>query len=475
MLWQQLVVAVLVGLFVVSMGPVKSVAAVLAVLAVLLALFASPKLVVAGFLAFMLITHQYRSFFVLPFGGIVWHPRELLLFAALAYWAAKVLQGKVRIPADPLHFAFVLYGLFFVQIAVVGLYYEPNLQQIITECRYPIFLLSYVLLISFVRDRRDLRFHMGVVFSITTLIAAASIALFTLTFLTGNIISTQNAFGEFVQRQVGPLLFTSVRPNGHMFFEISVVVLVSLVVCSEISKKLRLLYLALIGFLCAAILITMMRTAYVALIVSLGMLAFLCIPNRRTQALVAAIGLAGGVAVLPIFGAAIHALVEEAVAGVGASIKGRLVEIAGAWHTFKEHPVLGTGMGSGFKGFGYVSKTSQLAYAQTTYHTVHNVWMYYLFKGGLAGFLLAAVALGAMFARGYYLVPIIRDPKERALLRGFVAALGGQLVASIAMPRLTYPEGHVFLAMMGAAFVVLARQNAVGHNGPDGPRAAQPQ
>ncbi|MBP8129378.1 MAG: hypothetical protein KA184_07320, partial [Candidatus Hydrogenedentes bacterium] len=58
----------------------------------------------------------------------------------------------------------------------------------------------------------------------------------------------------------------------------------------------------------------------------------------------------------------------------------------------------------------------------------------------------------------YQAIDRTQDARGRFLLRGLVAATAGQLVASLAMPRLTYPAGAVFLAMMTCAFLVLSRE-----------------
>ena len=439
----------------------------------LLLLFGPSRFFVAGFVVFMIVSHQFRSFALFPAGGILWHPRELLLFAALAHWGAKLMRGETRIPADPLHIAFVLYGLFFIEIGMVGLLHEPDLHRIVAECRYPMFLASYLLFISFVRERKDLDFYIGIVFALSLVIAVAGIGFFVYTFVSGNVVNTQNALGEYVRREIGPLLLQSVRPNGHMFFEVSLVVLASLIFCPGIGTQRRAIYLALMGIFGLAVAITMMRTAYVALLISLCFLVWLSLPNWRVQSLAIALGAALVLIVAVFFGDMLHAFVDERMADMGASIKGRLVEIEGAWRVFKEHPIVGTGMGGAFEGFGFVSKTSQLAYGQATFTTVHNVWMYYLFKGGLVGFLLVVLASAGIFARGYSIIPTIRDARDRFLLRGLVAALGGQLAASLAMPRLTYPIGYVFISMIACVFVVLAKDNPPHLEAP-GPGPASP-
>jgi O-antigen ligase len=117
-------------------------------------------------------------------------------------------------------------------------------------------------------------------------------------------------------------------------------------------------------------------------------------------------------------------------------------------------------MGSIFKGIGLAAKTSQVGYGAQDFQTVHNVLMYFLFKGGLLGTCLALVGLTGILFRGYMLIYTLRVPFERTIARALVAAYGGQLIASLAMPRLTYPIGAVFVSMIAAAFVVLGDQTS---------------
>ncbi|MCC6143996.1 MAG: hypothetical protein IT368_09335, partial [Candidatus Hydrogenedentes bacterium] len=83
--------------------------------------------------------------------------------------------------------------------------------------------------------------------------------------------------------------------------------------------------------------------------------------------------------------------------------------------------------------------------------------MYFLFKGGMVGTMFVLLGLGGIFARGYITVDKLSDMRDRFFLRAMLAAYAGQLLASLAMPRLTYPEGHVFVAMMAAVFFAMAQ------------------
>jgi hypothetical protein len=428
-------------------------------LGLLVLLFGPTRLTTALFLVSMLLFHQHLSVFIVPAGGVEWHPRELLLFLFLAHAAVQLVARRVSLWEDPVHFYMAVYLGFYVLTGAVGLTHQYVLQEIIEECRYPVFLASYPALLVCVRGRQEIFAYSRLVCLVTVLVAAASVLFFLYTLTLGSVINVQNAYGAFVQRQVGPLLLQSVRANGHMYFEIGLVMLVSLLACPAVRLRRKVLYAGVCVLFAAAIVITMMRTAYVAVGLSLALLVLLSLPSAlRRVALFA--GTFTVSVVLVVFGLALYETIQAALPDVEVSLKGRTVEMAGAWEEFVAHPLVGVGMGRSFEAFGYVAKTSELSYAQSEYQTLHNVWMYFLFKGGLAGMLLAVVGLVGLGLRGVQLVDRLQDPFERFYARGLAAAFAGQLVASLAMPRLTYPQGHVFVAMVAVAFLWLARQPA---------------
>ncbi len=428
-------------------------------LGLLVLLFGPTRLTTALFLVSLLLFHQHLSVFIIPAGGVEWHPRELLLFLFLAHAGVQLVARRVPLWEDPIHFFMAVYMGLYVLTGAVGLAHQYVLQEIIEECRYPIFLASYPALLVCVRQRQEIFAYSRVICVVTVVVAAASVLFFLYTLTLGSVINVQNAYGAFVQRQLGPYLMQSVRANGHMYFEVGLVMLVSLLACPAVKGRSKALYAAVAVLFAVAIVITMMRTAYVAVALSLALLVLLSLPRTLRSVSVFAGAFMVSV-VLVVFGLALYETIQAQLPDVEVSLKGRVVEMAGAWEEFVAHPLVGVGMGRSFEAFGYVAKTSQLSYARAEYQTLHNVWMYFLFKGGLAGILLALVGLGGLALRGVQIMDRLEDPFERFYARGLAAAFAGQLVASLAMPRLTYPQGHVFVAMVAVAFLWLARQPA---------------
>lgn len=413
-------------------------------------------IVISLFVAKMFLGHQHLSLLVLPAAGIEFTPRELWLFLLVGHFAVQLVLGRLVIRPDLFHYFFYLYGFYFVMIAAVGVWNQPNLTEIIEELRYPIFLSTYFVFATCQPTRENLWWYARLLLVLTVFIATAATLFFFYTFVTGNVVNVQNAFGEYVQRAFGPVLLQSVRPNGHMFYEVCSVVLIALLFCPAVKLRWKLVFTALLGLFAFAILITMMRTAYVALACSLAALIFLSLPRgiRWVAALCGVTSLCFGLA---LFGFEIYEYIRQAIPDLGVSLRARVEEMRGAWELFIQHPLTGAGMGSSFEGMGWATKSSALAYARSTYQTLHNVWMYFLLKGGLVGITLVLFSLGGILGRAYNAMEHREDAFERYFLRGLLAATAGQLVASLAMPRLTYPEGHVFIAMMTAAFFILAR------------------
>jgi len=141
---------------------------------------------------------------------------------------------------------------------------------------------------------------------------------------------------------------------------------------------------------------------------------------------------------------------------LGISIQSRLVEITGALENLKESPLLGTGMGSQFEGIGLASNFWQDLYALSTIQTLHNLWVYWLFKGGIIGFCIIVFALAGIIFLSGYLVNIRYQGNDKGFWVGYWCALVAQVVVmSLAFPRLSYPIGQVYLAFSVAIFIIL--------------------
>lgn len=451
---QQILLVSLVVVAVCALGPATALILAAALLTGAVFVAAPSRWVILFFILFLGFTHQMRSFMTVNVGGVQWHPRELLLFGLMAHGLVKLLLGRARFVADPVHFFIIALGLFFVQVAVVGILHQYNLHLIVAELRNPCALASYVVLVFLVR-KSDLPLYVRTFLIFTMIVATTAIAFFMFTFVTSDVINVQNVWGEYVPRRLAGRLVQSVRPPGHVYYEVTLTVLVSFAISHGISNRQRALVTMCTALLLFAIAITFMRTAYVSTLVSLAILAWLALPGWHLRAVVSGLCAFALVASLVLLAGPVGDFITESVPSLGTSVQARLVEMEGAYRVFQQHPGIGAGMGSTFEAFGLAAKTSLLAYAQTEYQTVHNTWLYYLFKGGVFGALLVLLGFGGIFVEMCRRMTAMTDWRQRCLMRGIAAAYFGQMVACLAMPRLLYAQGHVFVAM-AAAFTVIA-------------------
>ncbi len=435
--------------------------------------FAPSGLAVSLFLLFMVASHFSRPFAVLPLGGVEWRPVEMALAFLLMHGAVRWMRGHARFHFDPIHYGLYLVAVFYLYAAVRGYWAGNSPALIVGECRYAIFLAAYPVFVMAMPTARSLRYPLLMILALTVLIAVLSLAFFAYAQISGNFTGTQNALGEFVERQVGTFHFQSVRANGHVFIEIVFVVLTARFFGARLSTRQRFVHGSLMLLLALAILITAMRTAYLAVFVSLMALALLRAP-RRIQYLSAMLGLTGLVVAVVLAGLLYSGAFASWFPALGASLKGRFVELEGGLGLFAAHPLLGTGLGSTFEAMGYVSKTTQFSVAPATYQMVHNVWLYYLYKGGLIGMGFVLIGLGGITVRAHYIAERMPLPDDRVLMRGLWAAFVGQLAASLTMPRLVYPIGLVLVCLFGCVFVAVARTGGIiasdgGENSPKMP------
>ncbi|MBI2433743.1 MAG: O-antigen ligase family protein [Candidatus Hydrogenedentes bacterium] len=471
--------ALVLSLFVLSAqaSPLALLALACAVLCAALLAASSRRLVPGLFVAFLVAGHLYRSPEVWGFAGVEWHPRELLLGLLLLWTCSQAAIQKISVPHDPLLFFYALYASAFCFLALIGVLRGQPPAEIVEELRYPLFLLAFPAFVVALRDRGDVWRLVTVLLGVAVLVALAGLAYFAWALWTDFTLSQQNFLGEFVRRRFGSIMVLSVRPSAHLWFEVGLPILFSLALCS-VSRRQRcgvagaFALAGLAALLAAAIAITMMRTAYVSAAVACAAVLFLRM-RPRAQRLTVLVMACVFVAVV-VHGAANSARLPSLQPQEWeVSLRARMVETLGAWELIKQHPVAGAGLGSFFEGVGYVAKTSQSTYGPTQYQSLHNVWLYILMKGGAVGLFLALAGMAGILWRSWRIAGTLRDPWDRALVHGLIAALAGQCVASITMARLTYPAGHVLVALSAAVvlFYAVEAQQAYRHS----PSASTPE
>jgi O-antigen ligase len=442
----QILAATLVAFIVLLLGW-RTIPIAIGLFVLLFLLVARSSLVITFFITYMLFSHQYYSAATISLGGIDWHPREFLLFLLLAHAALKITLGRTEIHWGMLHRGMGAMAVFFTLVLVIGVFRGNQMSAIIAESRFPIFILAYFATIALVQTRKQVFDSFHIVLLATVAVACMSIAYFVYANLSGKLVQlNQTPLGEFMIYPFRGALIQMVRPNGHVLFEVMLVTLVSVLISTR-TRWRRFFLLCLGAVFAFAITITFMRTAYISVIVSFFFLSLTFIPRKNLMPLL------GSFLVLALLGTialvAVQGLAPFSFSGneVEASLRARFIEIAGALDVFVRYPILGIGMGGGFEALNMAQSGDQLAAAMREYTTVHNVWVYYLYKGGMVGIGIITFAYFSIVGTGYAALKELDNPYERAVLRGLVASFLAQLVAGLAMPRLIYPQGYVLVGL----------------------------
>ena len=400
-----------------------------------------------------LLDHQFRSPFIVPFAGVEWHPRELLLMLLFLHAVVKLAQPRLWIRWTPLHVAMLLYTSVFAYAAWRGLWLGNDPHAIIAECRAPLFLGAFWVFAAAIRAPSDLFYYGHLALCVVAVLATVTIGAFAYFALTGPIANTQNALGEFVPRLVAGIPLQSIRPSGHAWFEVALVLSLGMFLCPREPWYRKAVYAGLAVLFVAAIGAGLMRTAFVSVAVSLAVMLWLNLP-RVVKGLTLSL-------VLFIAGAAafMTMLNPDIMRGMSSykdhSLNARAVETSGALKAIARQPLFGSGFGSSFEALGLAQRDSSASAIPADYRSLHNVWLYIAWKAGLVGLALAVFALAGMLTYSQRVVARLPSMNQRCFGRAMQAVLLGQLVASAAMPRLTYANGALFLGIWVMAMVLL--------------------
>ena len=208
----------------VPLSTLQCIAGLLGFVALTICVLGPSRIILTLMLLLALLDHQFRSPFILPFGGVEWHPRELLLILLIVHAVVKFLQSRLWIRWTPLHVAMLIYTAVFAYAAWRGLWLGNDPRAIIAECRAPLFLGAFWVFAAAVRTPRDLFYYGYLALCVLAVLAVATIGAFAYFAVTGPIANTQNALGEFVPRLIAGFSLQSIRPSGHAWFEAALVV-----------------------------------------------------------------------------------------------------------------------------------------------------------------------------------------------------------------------------------------------------------
>jgi O-antigen ligase len=130
-------------------------------------------------------------------------------------------------------------------------------------------------------------------------------------------------------------------------------------------------------------------------------------------------------------------------------IKGKI-----AYNKFKEHPILGNGLGS----FHYESQFSDI-WAYRAHSTLENNYLLMLAEGGIIEFLAFIYLIIVFGKKAIAFLKQVRDPFLYSVLLGSVASIISTLAAGMFEDTLFFPKNNWLIGMFMGIVIVVGRIN----------------
>ena len=385
------------------------------------------------------------------FGGGL-KPTDILLVATLAGWAVRQLAFRrsswIPVPVVGLSLAFVAWGLV---SAVAGIQHGAFYKDSLLELRP---LLQYTLVVPILTEfsSRDIQRLCRLFLIAAFLVAIRALHLY----LQGKGLEASYTGGAIRIMDVGfsPLLIGSLMA---LAFYIG-------------SERRRAIY-ALVSFVTLlGLVVTMQRSAFLALPVSVFAMTFL-LSHRHRLRLAAGVSL---VCVLVVGGAAATSLGSAGKTNLLSAVTGRFLSIAdfgqdvSAQHRLREwtsalaivrrHPLTGGGLGTrvGFYSPMYGEVQKRMGYWSTDIY-MHNSYMWVMTKMGIVGLACLLALLVATVREVLAGARLPRGNIQASLFAGLFATLATFVIASFFGPLLNEDVSTPVVAFTLGGLCVLAR------------------
>jgi len=388
---------------------------------------------------------------------------DLILVATLGSWVARaaVRRGEIRLPSGAT-VALVLLGIGFAVVSILVAYGKPP-QLALFELRP---LLSYLLIFPIVSGVRSLR---EAEVGLALYLAAASIACLI------TIWRYAHGEGDTASYTNGAIrIIDSVLLISAMLAAIWVAVLLP-----TTRRPLAIMALSALAMLSlAALFFTFQRTAWVALLAALLLLILRFTRGMRLRLAVRALPVLviALVVVLAVnatasrsVGDPLHSALTRltSVADFNKDVSGRyrIDEWKAAGAAIEHHPLAGIGLGNTITFWSPMySPTTHMNGGMTTTWYIHNSYIWFALKLGVAGAAVFVALLLLQVRRARMALKDALDIRRRRLLLGALGTLVALLLVSLAGPHLNGDSSTPYIAAAIALIeiVLLVPEGRVG-------------
>jgi O-antigen ligase len=447
-LLSQLAIACGVGLSLgvacLSFSPLWALAA-LAGISIAFATLKRPEIVLLGILTATSSIVFEETLPLIPIGVGSLHIPDLLILASLSLIVLRwLVEPDFKIVRTPLDLSLLAFWCMALLSTFIGIFRSSvEFRMAIRAIRVVTYYLTFFIVTNLMREDRQLRFLLRGLFLLGTIVAAAMVAQFllggSLPILPGRIATlvTQGKSYQGVTRIVVP---------GRSLLLVVFITATATLVLDRLRMISTLKFLQW-GLLGLALILTFLRSYWVAIGAALFLLAYLARGQDRQRLIgwgILVVFLAA-IVLLLVFGepeSGVARLVSASLARLGtlgssetvreSSLQGRYIENKYALHQIMSHPLIGLGLGARYRPWDPELdrvRTDHSGFDPRTH--MHNGHLWIIVKTGLLGYLCLMWLSLAFLWRGFKYWRAIPAPQMRGVALGFTLAYLGVLIAAV--------------------------------------------
>lgn len=382
-----------------------------------IAIFTKP---IIGIYAVAIISTIFSPTVDIGFANLYAH-QWVILIALLASISSGLILGNFH---TKIKSELNLPILVFVGSLLLSMGHTPNVIVGIKSFLYiGVLITSYYLVVLCVSNEKHIRIFIGLLVISTGVVCLISLSYHSSGRLSSLVLRNPNGFGNFLALTIPfctSLIFHAKFARGRRLF---------------LAFSLILMFISLV--------LTFSRSAWVGVFAGLLCLSVLK-PKAPLFLLICAIISA------VFFSSQIQKRVFQDIDDPGAQY--RIIKARIAYDKFKEHPILGNGLGS----FHYEAQFSEI-WAYRAHSTLENNYLLMLAEGGIIEFLAFLYLIIVFGKKAIAFLKRVKDPFLYSVLLGSVTSIISTLAAGMFEDTLFFPKNNWLIGMFIGIVIVVGR------------------
>ena len=375
-----------------------------------------------GVYAVLVVSSSFSPTVRLGFANLYFH-QWIILIALLASIASGLISENFHVRAKS---EITMPMMVFIGSLLLAVTHAPNMMIGVKSFLYiGVFIASYYLVLLCVNREEHIKRFMSLLIVATSVVCIISLQYLGSGRLGSLVLRNPNSFGNFLALVI-PFC-------------------VSLLFFGKLNRGKRLVLGLAITLMSLNLIFTFSRSAWVGVFV--GVLSLIVL-KPRASILIILCSIIGAL----LFVKPIHNRIFKDISDPGAQY--RIIKARIAYEKFKEHPIMGNGLGS----FHYEAQFSDI-WAYRAHSTLENNYLLMLAEGGIIEFFAFLYLIIALARRAIVLVRKVKDPFLYPILLGSIASIISTLAAGMFEDTLFFPKNNWLIGMFMGLIIVIGKMH----------------